>query len=219
MRADLNQGIGKAKRAHSQKIVIYFQVSKDTRQLWQGIKSIMSQLQSNLMVTQTSQKAWTITLVFLMDTITHPPWKPPPSRFSVWMWQVSVVPWNASVNKSCSSWQHACLSAGGVYGPAGLCYGKYIQHPTVPGRCILLLQAAIIPILKTSTFTCLNNYWPVALMPMMMKCFEQHFLTVISIPWSPPVCLPTTSLCTGHFWTWSIWRNSTSMSVGEGREV
>lgn len=41
-------------------------------------------------------------------------------------------------------------------------------------------SATIIPVSKTTTVSCLNDYRPVALTPIVMKCFERLVMTQIS---------------------------------------
>ncbi|KAI3358438.1 hypothetical protein L3Q82_014866, partial [Scortum barcoo] len=50
-------------------------------------------------------------------------------------------------------------------------HAKLLVPITSPGGC--LKTATIIPIPKTSTVTGLNDYRPVALTPIVMKCFER----------------------------------------------
>ena len=52
-------------------------------------------------------------------------------------------------------------------------FNRSLQQATVP-TC--LKTAIIIPVPKTSAITGLNDYWPVALTPVIMKCMERLVL-------------------------------------------
>ncbi len=51
----------------------------------------------------------------------------------------------------------------------------------------------IIPVPKKSSPSCFNDYRPVALTPILMKCFErlvmQHIKSAPPLPGPPPVCI------------------------------
>ncbi len=50
------------------------------------------------------------------------------------------------------------------------CPNRYLQHLDKPGS---LKSTTIIPIPKKSPVFCLNEYCPIAVTPVMMKCFER----------------------------------------------
>ncbi len=62
-----------------------------------------------------------------------------------------------------------------------------------------LKSTTIIPVPKKSPVSCLNDYRPIALTPIIMKCFKRLVMHNIktSLPqhtWSAPVCIPSKPL-------------------------
>ncbi|KAK3564556.1 hypothetical protein QTP86_022798, partial [Hemibagrus guttatus] len=83
-------------------------------------------------------------------------------------------------------------------------------------RCSYIPQTTIVPVPKKSTVSCLNDCHPVALTPIMMKCFERlimrHMKTQLPPHWTPcSLCIVLTAprmmpspqpfICPSHTWT------------------
>ncbi|KAI5627505.1 gastrula zinc finger protein XlCGF28.1-like [Silurus asotus] len=62
-----------------------------------------------------------------------------------------------------------------------------IFNISLSGNVVLtcLKTTTIVPVPKKSTVSCLNDYRPVALTPIMMKCFERLVMRHIHPPWTP----------------------------------
>ncbi|KAK3514085.1 hypothetical protein QTP70_003210 [Hemibagrus guttatus] len=145
-RAKLSRAIREAKRAHSQRIYSHFQSSGYTRRMWQGIQSITNYRPS------------------------------PPACDS-----------DASLPDALNSF-YARVNPRKAAGPDNI-PGKVLREcaeqlvdiftdifnislsSAVVPTC--LNTTTIIPVPKKSPVSCLNDYRPVALTPIILKCFER----------------------------------------------
>ncbi|KAM4612748.1 LOW QUALITY PROTEIN: contactin-4 [Polymixia lowei] len=191
-RANLSRGIREAKKQHSRRIAHRFSDSKDTRSLWRGIQSI-----TDYRPPQQTPDCTTSLLNELNDFFgrfeannSTPAQKttPPPSD------QVLSLP-PESVRRALSR-----INARKAPGPDNIpgrvlrdCAGELtdvftdifnisLRQAVVP-TC--LKTATIIPVPKKSSPSSFNDYRPVALTPILMKCFERLVMHHIKSLLSP----------------------------------
>ena len=189
-RANLDRGIKDAKRQYTKKIADRFSDSRDTRSLWRGIQTITDYKPRP----QTCDSD--ITLLndlndffgrFEADNSTPAQKSPPPPDDQV----LSLSP--ASVRRSLSR-----INARKATGPDNI-PGRVLRDCAVELTDVLtdifntsLSQAAvptcfketiIIPVPKKASPSGFNDYRPIALTPIIMKCFErlvmQHIKSVL----------------------------------------
>ncbi|KAI4901873.1 hypothetical protein NFI96_006975 [Prochilodus magdalenae] len=182
-RAKLSRGIREAKRAHGQSIHSHFRDSGDTRRMWQGIQAI-----TNYRTTPPACNS----NASLPDALNH--------FYTRFETQNGVA---ARKTTPPSDDQVLCLTAADVRktlrrlnprkaaGPDNIparvlrecadqltdvftdIFNISLSSATVP-TC--LKATTIIPVPKKSSVSCLNNYRPIALTPIIMKCFERLVL-------------------------------------------
>ncbi|KAL0148027.1 hypothetical protein M9458_056642 [Cirrhinus mrigala] len=171
-RANLSRGIREAKRQYSRGISHRFKDSRDTRSLWRGIQTITDYKPPP----QTCDS--TISLLNELNTFF--------ARFEVQNTstaQKTPPPPGASVRRSLSR-----INARKAPGPDNI-PGRVLRDCAVELTDVFtdifnisLNQAVvptcfkattIIPVPKKSTPSCFNDYHPVALTPILMKCFER----------------------------------------------
>ncbi|KAL0175584.1 hypothetical protein M9458_027914, partial [Cirrhinus mrigala] len=179
-RANLSHGIKKAKHQYAQKINNNFSDSKDTRSLWQAIQTITDYKP----LPQASDDDTS-----LPDALNHFY-----SRFEIQN-NTPAQKLHTSPND-----QVLCLSAADVRKTLSRINPRKAAGPdNIPGRVLrecaaqltdvltdifntslsqavvptCLKSTSIIPVPKKSPVSCLNDYRPIALTPIMMKCFER----------------------------------------------
>ncbi len=179
-RANLSRGIKNAKRSHAQKINIHFTDSRDTRSLWQAIQTITDYKPLPQACDNDPS---------LPDTLNHFY-----SRFEM----QNDTP--AQKLPTPPNDQALCLSAADVRKTLSRINPRKAAGPdNIPGRVLkdcaaqltdvltdifntslsqavvptCLKSTTIIPVQKKSPVSCLNDYRPIALTPIMMKCFER----------------------------------------------
>ncbi|KAL0159498.1 hypothetical protein M9458_043223, partial [Cirrhinus mrigala] len=179
-RANLSHGIKKAKHQYAQKINNNFSDSKDTRSLWQAIQTITDYKP----LPQASDDDTS-----LPDALNHFY-----SRFEIQN-NTPAQKLHTSPND-----QVLCLSPADVRKTLSRINPRKAAGPdNIPGRVLrhcaaqlmdvltdifntslsqavvptCLNSTSIIPVPKKSPVSCLNDYRPIALTPIMMKCFER----------------------------------------------
>ncbi|KAI4879830.1 hypothetical protein NFI96_002171 [Prochilodus magdalenae] len=182
-RAKLSRGIREAKRAHGQSIHSHFRDSGDARRMWQGIQAITNY--------RTAPPACDSD-ASLPDALNH--------FYARFETQNGVA---ARKTTPPSDDQVLCLTAADVRktlrrlnprkaaGPDNIparvlrecadqltdvftdIFNISLSSATVP-TC--LKATTIIPVPKKSSVSCLNDYRPIALTPIIMKCFERLVL-------------------------------------------
>ncbi len=176
-RANLSCGIKNAKRSHAQKINNHFTDSRDTLSLWQAIQTITDYKPPPQACDDDPS---------LPDTLNHVY-----SRFEM----QNDTP--AQKLPTPPNDQALCLSAADVRKTLSRINPRKAVGPdNIPGRVLkdcaaqltdvltdifnTSLSQAVVPtclksttIIKKSPVSCLNDYRPIALTPIMMKCFER----------------------------------------------
>ncbi len=166
-RANLSCDIKNAKWSHAQKINNHFKDSRDTRSLWQAIQIITDYKPLPQACDDDPS---------LPDTFNY---------FYSWFEMQNDTP--AQKLPTPPNDQVLCLSAADVRKTLSRINPRKAAGPdNIPGRvlkdCWPLSQAVvptclksttIIPVPKKSPVSCLNDYRPIALTPIMMKCFER----------------------------------------------
>ncbi len=179
-RANLSCGIKNAKRSYAQKINNYFMDSRDTWSLWQAIQTITDYKPPPQACDDDPS---------LPDTLNHFY-----SRFEM----QNDTP--AQKLPTPPNDQALCLSAADVRKTLSrINPRKAAGHDNIPGRVLkdcaaqltevltdifntslsqavvptCLKSTTIIPVPKKSPVSCLNDYHPIALTPIIMKCFER----------------------------------------------
>ncbi|KAI5624293.1 gastrula zinc finger protein XlCGF28.1-like [Silurus asotus] len=186
-RAKLSHAIREAKRAHAKKIHDHFQDSGDTRRMWQGIQAITNYRTTSPACDRASPACD-------RDTSLPDALNDFYARFEV---QNNV---GAMKTIPPPTDQVLCLTTAEVR--KTLCRinpRKSAGPDNIPGRVLrecaeqladvftdifnislssnivptCLKTTTIVPVPKKSTVSCLNDYRPVALTPIVMKCFER----------------------------------------------
>lgn len=185
-RANLSQGIKKAKQDYTLKITAHFKDSKNAQSLWQGIQAITDykpapqSCESNIPLLNNLNHFFAR---FEAQNTTNPQKTPPPPHE-----------------------QTLCLSAASVKRTLMAINTRKATGPdNIPGRVLkdcaeelkdvftdifntslkqaivpsCFKAATIIPVPKKSAPSCFNDYRPVALTPIIMKCFERLVMSHI----------------------------------------
>ncbi len=193
-RANLSRGIREAKRQYSRRIAHRFSDSRDTRSLWQGIQTITDYKPPPQTCDSTIPLLNELNTFFArfeaQNSTTAQKTPPPPSD------QVMTLSPD-SVRRSLSR-----INARKAPGPDNI-PGRVLRDCAVELTDVFtdifnisLSQAVvptcfktttIIPVPKKSSPSCFNDYRPVALTPILMKCFERLVMQHIkSVPPPPP---------------------------------
>ncbi len=200
-RANLSRGIREAKRQYSRRIAHRFSDSRDTRSLWQGIQTITDYKPPPQTCDSTIPLLNELNAFFArfeaQNSTTAQKTPPPPGD------QVMTLS-SDSVRRSLSR-----INARKAPGPDNI-PGRVLRDCAVELTDVFtdifnisLSQAVvptcfkattIIPVPKKSSPSCFNDYRPVALTPIPMKCFErlvmQHIKSVLPpLPGPLPVCI------------------------------
>ncbi|KAM4582719.1 uncharacterized protein V3H82_006706 [Fundulus diaphanus] len=203
-RANLNRAIRLAKRNHSQKIQELFHDASNTRSMWKGIWAITEYKTPSPPVGEADADFLNGLNNFFgrFEALNNTPAvKAVPHQeeevlcldaADVWKTLRRVNPRKAPgpenipgrVLKEC---------AGQLAGVLTDIFNTSLEQATVPA---CFKSASIIPVPKKPQVTCYNDYRPVALTPIMMKCFErlvkEHIISSLPPNTRPvPVCLPT----------------------------
>uniref|UniRef100_A0AAY4BNL9 Reverse transcriptase domain-containing protein n=1 Tax=Denticeps clupeoides TaxID=299321 RepID=A0AAY4BNL9_9TELE len=182
-RANLKRGIKKAKHCYKLKLEEYFS-NADPRRLWQGIQAITDYKPSNSAPTTTN-------VLFLNELNDFY------ARFERDNKQPAVkIPSSTDHSPIILTSSDVCtalsrINARRAAGPDGIpgrvlracaeqlagvftdIFNMSLAQAAVP-TC--LKSTSIVPVPKHSSPTCLNDYRPVALTPIIMKCFERLVL-------------------------------------------
>ncbi len=179
-RANLSCGIKNAKRSYAQKINNHFTDSRDTRSLWQAIQTITDYKPSPQACDDDTSLPDALNHFysrFEMQNDTPAQKLPTPPNDQA----LCLSP--ANVRKTLSR-----INPRKAAGPANIpghvlrdcaaqltdvltdIFNTSLSQAVVP-TC--LKSTTIIPIPKKSPVSCLNDYRPIALTPIMMKCFER----------------------------------------------
>ena len=205
-RANLSRGIKKAKRDYTQEITSHFSDSKDARSLWKGIQAITDYKPSPRSCENNTSLLNDLNSFFARfeeQNKTHPQKIPPPphdqvlclSADSVKKALTKINPRKATgpdnipgrVLKDCAEeLKHVFTDI----------FNTSLQQAIVPS---CFKAATIIPVPKKSSPSCFNDYRPVALTPIIMKCFERLVMAHIksTLPPHPgpfSVCIQSTAL-------------------------
>ncbi len=177
-RANISRGIREAKRQYSRRIAHRFSDSRDTRSLWQGIQTIMDYKPPPQTCDSTIPLLHELNAFFARfeaQNSTTAQKAPPPPGDQVMMLSDDV--------RSLSR-----INAHKAPGPDNI-PGHVLRDCAVELTDVItdifnisLSQAVvptcfkattIIPVQKKSSPSCFNDYSPVALTPIIMKCFER----------------------------------------------
>ena len=185
-RANLSRGIRKAKQDYTKKLTCHFKDSRDTRNLWKGIRTITDYKPAPQICDDNISLLNNLNSFFARFEATNntSPKKTPPLPHD----------------------QVLCLSAASVKRIFATINSRKATGPdNIPGRVlkdcaeelknvftdvfnISLRQAVvpshfkatiIIPVPKKPAPSCFNDYRPVALTPILMKCFERLVMSHI----------------------------------------
>ncbi len=109
--------------------------------------------------------------------------------------QCEEIPQQDQCTQSPGSWQHSWVCTERLCSGTHRCLHRHFQHLAKSGCCPTCFKATtIIPVPKKSSPSCFNDYRPVALTPILMKCFERlvmhHIKSVLPpLPGPLPVCI------------------------------
>ncbi len=189
-RANLSRGIREAKRQYSRRIAHRFSDSRDTRSLWQGIQTIMDYKPPPQTCDSTIPLLNELNAFFArfeaQNSTTAQKTPLPPGDQVMTLRSLSRInarkapgPDNipGRVLRDCA------VELTDVFTDI---FNISLSQAVVP-TCFK--ATTIIPVPNKSSLSCFNDYRPVALTPILMKCFErlvmQHFKSVL-----PPPPLP-----------------------------
>ncbi len=179
-RANLSRGIREAKRQYSRRIAHHFSDSRDTRSLWQGIQTITNYKPPPQTCDSTISLLNELNAFFArveaQNSTTAQKTPPPPGN------QVMTLSPD-SMRRSLSR-----INARKAPGPDNVpgyvlrdcaveltdvftdIFNISLSQAVVP---IYFKATTTIPVPKKSSPSCFNDYRPVALTPILMKCFER----------------------------------------------
>ncbi|KAI3358154.1 hypothetical protein L3Q82_003151 [Scortum barcoo] len=198
-RANLSRGIRKAKQDYTNKITSHFKDSKNAQSLWQGIQAITDykpaprSCESDITLLNNLNKFFAR---FEEQNTTCPQKTPPPSHDQpLCLSAVSVKRTLSAINTR--------KAAGPDNIPGSVLkdcaeelkdvftdiFNTSLRQAIVPSG---FKAATIIPVPKKSSPSCFNDYRPVALTPIIMKCFERLVLSHIKST-LPPAWTRTSS--------------------------
>uniref|UniRef100_A0A672I8N9 Reverse transcriptase domain-containing protein n=2 Tax=Salarias fasciatus TaxID=181472 RepID=A0A672I8N9_SALFA len=185
-RANLSRGIRKAKQDHTNKITSYFKDSKNAQSLWQGIQAITDykpaprSCESDITLLNNLNSFFAR---FEEQNTTRPQKTPPPSH------DQPLCLSAASVKRTLSA-----INTRKAAGPDNIpgsvlkdcaeelkdvftdIFNTSLRQAIVPSG---FKATTIIPVPKKSSPSCFNDYRPVALTSIIMKCFERLVLSHI----------------------------------------
>ncbi|XP_034041546.1 uncharacterized protein LOC117523963 [Thalassophryne amazonica] len=183
---ELKKGIQLAKHRYKQRIKDHFK-DNNTRNMWKGIQTITDYKLGDQQVSHDPT---------LLDTLNNffAHFDSPSSRGAVHLPQPEVQhqPLTLQLHQVTSTLRRININkAAGPDKVSGRTlkscadqlaevfldiFNLSLQLSMVP---VCLKSSIIVPVPKTTTITCLNNYRPVALTPVIMKCFERILLKYI----------------------------------------
>ena len=191
-RANLSQGIRKAKKDYSDKITTHFKDSRDAQSLWQGIQAITDYKPAPRSCENNTSLLNNLNSFFARfegHNDTNPQKTPPPphdqplylSSASVKRTLATINPRKAAgpdnipgrVLKDCAEELKDVFTD---------IFNISLEQAVIPS---LFKAATIIPVPKKSSPSCFNDYRPVALTPIIMKCFERLVLSHIKATLPP----------------------------------
>ncbi|KAI5108323.1 gastrula zinc finger protein XlCGF28.1-like [Silurus meridionalis] len=180
-RAKLSRAIREAKRAHAhaKKIYDYFQDSEDIRRMWQGIQAITNYKTSSACDRDASLPDALNDFYALFEVQNNVKAKkttPSPTDQVLCLTTAEVRKTLCRVNPRKSAGPdnfpgrvlRECAEQ-----PADVftdIFNIFLSSNVVP-TC--LKTTTVVPVPKKSTVSCLNDYCPVTLTPIVMKCFER----------------------------------------------
>ncbi len=195
-RADLKRGIREAKAAQRRRIEDCFQCN-NPRQVWQGVQHMTNYRPSNFSATDVDTSlAEELNHFFARFEVeptgtakTHPPAHS--SHFitveehEVWR-TMRAVNLRKAMGPDGVSGQVLRDCAGQLAGVFTKIFNQSLSQAAVPS---CLKTSTIIPVPKKNTISCLNDYRPVALTPIIMKCFEKlvrtHIVSILPPSFDP----------------------------------
>ncbi|KAK3555550.1 hypothetical protein QTP86_021778 [Hemibagrus guttatus] len=166
-RAKLKRGIRKEKHAHKLHIEEHFSSNSDARRMWKGItdhKPTIQSLPTSNASSQTSSTTLTKQSIALTKvSYTTPEMLTPPQLF---------IQYHSPQQRTCADQLAQVFTD---------IFNRSLAQATVP-TC--LKTTTIIPVPMHSSAEGLNNFCPVALTPIVMKCFEKLVLShlIASLP-------------------------------------
>uniref|UniRef100_A0A3B5PZ90 Reverse transcriptase domain-containing protein n=1 Tax=Xiphophorus maculatus TaxID=8083 RepID=A0A3B5PZ90_XIPMA len=180
-RANLNRAIRLAKRTHSRKIQEFFHDTSNTRSMWQGIKAITDYNPSSPPVGEVDADFLNGLNNFFgrLEALNSTPAKktvPHQEEDPLCLDTADVLKTLKRVNPRKAPGPDNIPGrvfrecAGQLAGVLTDIFNTSLDQATVPA---CLKTASIIPVPKKPQVTSFNDYRPVALTPIMMKCFER----------------------------------------------
>ncbi|KAK2878201.1 hypothetical protein Q8A73_012383 [Channa argus] len=179
-RAKLSRAIREAKRAHSKKIHDHFEDSGDTRRMWQGIQAITNYKTTSPDCDRDASLPDALNHFYArfeaQNNVKARKSTPPPSDQVLCLTTAEVRKTLCRVNPRKSAGpdnipgrvlRECAEQLADVFTDI---FNISLSSNVVP-TC--LKATTIVPVPKKSTVSCLNDYRPVALTPIVMKCFER----------------------------------------------
>ncbi|KAI5098265.1 gastrula zinc finger protein XlCGF28.1-like [Silurus meridionalis] len=179
-RAKLSRAIREAKRAHAKKIHDHFQDSGDTRRMWQGIQVITNYKTTSPACDRDASLPDALNDFYarfeVQNNVVVRKTIPPPTDQVLCLTTAEVRKTLCRVNPRKSAGpdnipgrvlRECAEQLADVFTDI---FNISLSSNVVP-TC--LKTTTIVPVPKKSTVSCLNDYRPVALTPIVMKCFER----------------------------------------------
>ncbi|MCI4376387.1 hypothetical protein PGIGA_G00187890 [Pangasianodon gigas] len=180
VRAKLSRAIREAKRMHAQRIHNYFKTSRDTRRMWQGIQAITNYRTTSPACDSDASLPDALNNFYArfeaQNGVMARKTTPPPNDQVLCLTTADVRKTLHRVNPQ--------KAAGPDNIPGRVLRGctdqladvftdifNTSQSSTIVPTCFK--ATTIVPVPKKSSVSCLNDYRPVALTPIITKCFER----------------------------------------------
>uniref|UniRef100_A0A3B3I9A9 Reverse transcriptase domain-containing protein n=1 Tax=Oryzias latipes TaxID=8090 RepID=A0A3B3I9A9_ORYLA len=186
-RTELRRGINQAKRRHRQRVEQHF-ANNNPREMWRGIRTITDHRSSMQQTTHDPTLPDTLNTFFARFETPGSSRDPGPllqleeqsQPLVLQLHQVSSTLRRIDTSKAAGpdkvSGRVLKLCAHQLAGVLLDIFNWSLQLTSVP---VCLKSSIIVPVPKKSSVSCLNDYRPVALTPVIMKCFERIILNHI----------------------------------------
>ncbi|KAI5098276.1 gastrula zinc finger protein XlCGF28.1-like [Silurus meridionalis] len=191
-RAKLSRAIREAKRAHAKKIHNHFQDSGDTRRMWPGIQAITNYKTTSPACDRDPSLPNMLNDFYarfeVQNNVKTRKTTPPPTDQVLCLTTAEVRKTLCRVNPRKSAGpdnipsrvlRECAEQLADVFTDI---FNISLSSNVVP-TC--LKTTTIVPVPKQSTVSCLNNYRPIALTPIVMKCFERLIMRHIKTQLPP----------------------------------
>ncbi|KAK3542960.1 hypothetical protein QTP70_007910 [Hemibagrus guttatus] len=191
-RTKLSRAIREAKRAHTQRIHGHFKDNGDSWHMWQGIQAMTNYKTTSPACDSTSSLPDALNDFYAwfeaQNSVTARKTIPPPNNQVLCFYMANMKRTLCRVNPQKSAGPDSipgrvlreCVEQ--LVDVFTDIFNFSLSSAVVP-TC--LKTTNIVPVPKKSTVSCLNDYRPITLTPIMMKCFERLIMKHIETQLTP----------------------------------